>query len=180
MDRFQATRELKYVESMQTFTRAFDQVRSPLYAQLCLGIMAGCRHIMYMITQNDEHLEAAIEICRKSIAALPTETDIFTDCQDELTLLLHCQNSDDQSEALGFSLQVWNSLRASPFGRMRAANRAVTIYIDQSNLEKAYALATAAIGVLPLVHNRSLTLQDQQEVVQVFSGLTIDAFSLEL
>lgn len=181
MELFQATREPNYLEeSMQTFTCALDRVRSPLHAQLCLGVMAGCRRIMYMITHNDEHLEAAIEICRKSIAALPTETDILADCQDELALLLHCQNSDDQEEALGLSLQVWNSLRASPFGRIRAANRAVTIYIEQSNLEKAYALATAAIDVLPLVHNQSLTLQDQQEVVQVFSGLATYAFSLAL
>ncbi|RAQ55783.1 hypothetical protein AFGD_011174 [Aspergillus flavus] len=174
MEFFQATREPNYLEeSMQTFICALDLIRSPLHAQLCLGVMAGCRRIMYMVTHNDEHLEAAIEICRKSIAALLTETDILADCQDELALLLHCQNSDDQDEALGLSLQVWNSLRASPFGRIRAANRAVTIYIDQSNLEKAYALATAAIDVLPLLHNRSLTLQDQQEVVQVFSALDL-------
>ncbi|KAE8316645.1 CHAT domain-containing protein [Aspergillus transmontanensis] len=129
MELFQATREPNYLEeSMQT----------PLHAQLCLGVMAGCRRIMYM---------------------------------DELALLLHCQNSDDQDEALGLSLQVWSSLRASLFGCIRAANRAVIIYIDQSNLEKAYALATAAIDVLLFLYNRSLILQDQQEVVTKRSSI---------
>ncbi|KAE8143436.1 CHAT domain-containing protein [Aspergillus pseudotamarii] len=180
MDRFQATRKPNYLkESMHTFARALDQVRSPLHAQLCLGVMAGCRRIVYMITQNDEHLEAAIKICRKSIAVLSTESDIIANSQDELALL-QCQNPDDQGEALGLSLQVWNSLRASPFGRVKAASSAIKIYIDQSNLEKAYTLVIAAINVIPLVHNRSLTLQDQQEVVQVFSGLATDAFSLAL
>lgn len=90
------------------------------------------------------------------------------------------KNSDDKDKVLGPSLQAWNSHRVSPFGPIRSAIRAFTIYIDQSDFEAAYKLAIAVIDILPLVHNRSLTLQNQQEIVQVFSGLATNAFSLAL
>lgn len=42
---------------------------------------------MYIITQNDEHVEASIKICRKSIAALPTGSDNLANLQEELAHL---------------------------------------------------------------------------------------------
>ncbi|KAE8422467.1 CHAT domain-containing protein [Aspergillus pseudocaelatus] len=93
------------------------------------------------------------------------------------TLRLASIHGHDMSKFLGTLSIV---LLASPFGRIRSANRTVRIYIDQSDFEKAYKLVIAAINILPLVHNRSLTLQGQQEVVKVFSGLATDAFSLAL
>jgi hypothetical protein len=46
--------------------------------------------------------------------------------------------------------------------------------------DSAYALAVDAIDLLPRVHNRTLSLQDQQYIVSLFSGLATDACSLAL
>ncbi|KAE8364938.1 hypothetical protein BDV27DRAFT_144903 [Aspergillus caelatus] len=154
-----------------------------------LEILAGCLNIPYLRSKDQRDIEGAEHASRQAHfeatrepkylagsmqafaraldrARSPFHTQL---CLGKLALLLQWQNSDDQDEVLGLSLQVWNSHGAPPFGRIRSANRT-----------KAYKLVIAAINILPLVHNRSLTLQGQQEVVKVFSGLATDAFSLAL
>ncbi|KFY28251.1 hypothetical protein V491_00549 [Pseudogymnoascus sp. VKM F-3775] len=67
-----------------------------------------------------------------------------------------------------------------PFVRIRASTVALQILQNQGDYASAYELAASAIDLLPHVHNRSLSYQDQQYVVSLFSGLATTACSLAL
>lgn len=71
-------------------------------------------------------------------------------------------------------------MNASPLVRVRIATRLLLLLRKRGDFNTAYKLAVDAIDLLPRVHNRTLSLQDQQYVVSLFSGLATDACSLTL
>ena len=83
-------------------------------------------------------------------------------------------------EALKLILEAWNLTNAPPFIRVLIASQAIRLYQNQEEYDSAYKLSTEAMDLLPHVLNRSLTLEDQQRVVALFSGLATTAFSLSL
>jgi hypothetical protein len=88
--------------------------------------------------------------------------------------------TQDLDEAIRVSLQAVDVTEAPPLVRIRVAIQTIQLLRNQGKYDSAYTLSKEAIDLLPLVQNRSLSIQDQQYVVSHFSGLAADACSLAL
>lgn len=86
----------------------------------------------------------------------------------------------DLEEATQVSLQAVAVTQAPPLVRIQVAIQTIQLLQNQGKYDSAYTLSEEAIELLPLVHNRSLSIQDQQYVVSYFSGLAAIACSLAL
>ncbi|KAF2403292.1 hypothetical protein EJ06DRAFT_326122 [Trichodelitschia bisporula] len=82
--------------------------------------------------------------------------------------------------ALDTYRRAWHCPNAPPFVRLRASRHALLLLQDRQVFEAAYRISVDALDLLPHVHNRSLSRNDQQHVVSLFSGLAASACSLAL
>jgi tetratricopeptide (TPR) repeat protein len=142
-----------------------------------LGNKLGLR---YERTGQIEDLEEAIQVTRQAIEITPKDHPNIAKRLCNLGHYLLSLDSNSKPMALKVLLQAWNCFNAIPFVRIRAATLALQILQDQGNHASAYELSASAIDLLPRVHNRSLSHQDQQYVVSLFSGLATTACSLAL
>ncbi|KAI9683056.1 MAG: hypothetical protein M1822_006251 [Bathelium mastoideum] len=85
-----------------------------------------------------------------------------------------------RSDVLQFFERAWNCQAAVPFVRVRASAQAICLLQEEERYTDAYQLSVDTLEVLPRVHNRSLSHQDQQYVIAHFSGLAASACSLAL
>ncbi|KAL9595915.1 MAG: hypothetical protein Q9179_004797, partial [Wetmoreana sp. 5 TL-2023] len=74
----------------------------------------------------------------------------------------------------------WQCLNGIPFHRVASALQAIQLLKQRSHWSEASAIAKQAVYLLPLINNRSLSREDQQDVVSRFAGLAADACSLSL
>ncbi|OAG09323.1 TPR-like protein [Paraphaeosphaeria sporulosa] len=142
----------------------------------------------YEGTRRMEDLEESIQVARQAVDATPKE-------HPDLAAALHylggrlgrnnlesrykrTGNMKDLEEAVRISQNAWECNNAAPFVRIRASTLALRLLQSQEAFETAYTLAVEAIHLLPYVHNRSLSHEDQQYVVSHFSGLAKTACSL--
>jgi tetratricopeptide (TPR) repeat protein/CHAT domain-containing protein len=134
----------------------------------------------YERTGTREVLEEAIGVSRQAVEITPADHPGLALTLINLGRHSLFLDSSRELEALKLFLQAWNCSNAPPLVRIRAATVSLQLLQEQKNYSSAYELSIEAIDLLPRVHNRSLSLQDQQYVVSLFSGLATDACSLAL
>ncbi|KAI9667773.1 MAG: hypothetical protein M1821_000592 [Bathelium mastoideum] len=124
-------------------------------------------------------LEEAIRVSRQAIEVTPNNhPDLIVRLYN---LGWHLMSIDSQrSDALQLLERAWNCQTAVPFTRLRASAQAIHLLQEEERYKDAYQLCVDALEVLPRVHNRSLSHQDQQYVITRFSGLAASACSLAL
>ncbi|KAJ5662986.1 hypothetical protein N7507_003717 [Penicillium longicatenatum] len=147
-----------------------------------LGILLGLR---YEQTGQMEDLEEAIRVSRQAVNSTPDDHLDRAISLYSLGSNLECRHKqtkqeEDLKEAILFSRQAIHTKSAPPLSRIMAALQAIRLLLKREDHHGGYALSVEAIGLLQLVHKRSLTLQDRQYVVSHFSGLATQACSLAL
>lgn len=85
---------------------------------------------------------------------------------------------DDLEEAIQATHWSCTVISTPPIGRIKVSGLPLRLLLKRKDHDGACALCIEAIDLLKLVHNRSLTLQDQQYVVSHFSGLATQSCSL--
>ncbi|KAJ5565962.1 hypothetical protein N7535_007600 [Penicillium sp. DV-2018c] len=151
----------------------------------CLTLLGIALRMRYERTGQVDNLEEAIRLSRHAVKATPDDHPKLT-----LTLInlgealeFYCKRTgavDDLKEAIRVSRQRFELTQAPPMLRIRSATQAIQLLLEQEDYDSAYALSIRAIDLLRLVHNRSLSLQDQGHVVSHCSGLATRACSLAL
>ncbi len=81
-------------------------------------------------------------------------------------------------QALESFRNSWNCLNGIPFHRVASALQVIWLLKQRSHWSEALAIAKQAVHLLPLINNRSLSREDQQDVASRFAGLAADACSL--
>jgi hypothetical protein len=119
-------------------------------------------------------------VTRQAVRATPDDHPDRAACLNSLAYLLLSSRGSNSSEALKAFLDAWSCYKAIPSVRVRSSAAAVQLLLSRGDHKRAYKLSTEAIDLLPLVHNRSLSHQDQQHVVSDFSGLATSSCSLAL
>jgi tetratricopeptide (TPR) repeat protein len=142
-----------------------------------LGTMLKSR---YERIRKMEDLEEAIQLSRRAVEVTPEDHPDLTGRLINLSRQLLSLDSPMELEALELLLRAWKCSNAPPLMRIRAAREAIQLLQAQMDYIGAYKISTEAIDLLPRVHSRSLTLEDQQYVVSLFSGLANNACSLAL
>ncbi|KAF2403025.1 hypothetical protein EJ06DRAFT_536507 [Trichodelitschia bisporula] len=90
------------------------------------------------------------------------------------------EEASSSAAALDTYRRAWHCPNAPPFVRLRASRHALLLLQDREDFEAAYRISVDALDLLPRVHTRSLSRNDQQHVVSLFSGLATSACSLAL
>lgn len=138
-----------------------------------LGILLESR---YERTGSMQDLESAIEKAEEAVRATPTDHPNLAGLLSNLgnKLLL----SKNPIQALPSFLQAWYCHSSIPSVRLRAAIRAVDLLVAQENWDQAADLAVDAVHLLPVMHRRMLSRDDQQHLLSMFTGLAPKASSL--
>jgi tetratricopeptide (TPR) repeat protein len=142
-----------------------------------LGISLFAR---YENLKEKADLEEAIGLTQMAINATPQGHPNLASILRTLSEQLLALDPSKTVEALKLLLEAWNLTSAPPFIRILIASQAIRLHQDQEEYDSAYKLSIEAMDLLPRVLNRSLSLEDQQRVVALFSGLATTAFSLSL
>jgi hypothetical protein len=146
------------------------------------GIML---RLQYERTRQIDDLNEAIRVARQTIEIAPRDHPDFASWLDALTKVLDYRDEetwemDDLEETIQVSTEATNTKPATPLVRIGASTMAAGLLIKRRDFHAGYALAIEAIGLLQVIHNQSLTLQDQQFVVSHISSLATQACSLSL
>jgi tetratricopeptide (TPR) repeat protein len=142
-----------------------------------LGGQLVCR---YDRTGKVEDLEEAIGVACQAVDLTPEDHPDLARMLYNLSRKLLFPNSPSKHDVLEVLLRAWNCYNAIPFVRIRASTLAIQLLQDRGDYAGAYKLCTEALELLPHVHNRFLSHQDQQHVVSLFSGLATNACALAL
>lgn len=144
-----------------------------------LNTWANSLQSRYEYTQKTEDLEEAIRVGRQAIDATPKG---HPDLSKRLINLGRRLNflQTNASETLERFRQAWNCLEAPPLVRIQAATMLLQLLETQMDYDGAYKLSIDAINLLPRLHNRFFSLEDQQYVMSLSSGLATHACSLAL
>ena len=137
-----------------------------------------CRR--YERTGKIEDLEEAIRVSRQAVEVTPEDHPDLAGRLNNLACQLLSSNLSNNDEPLLLLLQAWNCSNAAPLVRIRVTTPLLLLLRERGDYDTAYKLSVDAIDLLPRVHNRTLSLQDKQYVVSLFSGLATDACSLTL
>jgi tetratricopeptide (TPR) repeat protein len=86
----------------------------------------------------------------------------------------------DTNASVEYSTKAFGCQNTRPLDRIRVARPAIQLLVDSGNVREAAVLAEKALNLLPLVCNRYLGLDDQQNAVLQTSGLASDACSILL
>ncbi|OGE48761.1 hypothetical protein PENARI_c026G10257 [Penicillium arizonense] len=132
-----------------------------------------------------DDFEEAIQVSRHAVNLMPNNHPDLASYLQNLSENLNRRYKDtgeiqDLEEAIRVSLQAVTVTAAPPLVRILGFVQAIELLQSQGNYGNAYTLSEEAIDLLPLVHNRSLSIQDQQYVVSFFFGMAADACSLAL
>jgi tetratricopeptide (TPR) repeat protein len=133
----------------------------------------------YEYTKKIEDLEEAIQVGKQAVdATLKGHPDLSKRLINlgRRLKFLHI----NPSETLKLFWQAWNCLEAPPLVRIQAATELLNLLETEMDYESAYKLSIDSINLLPRLHNRYLSLQDQQYVMSLSSGLATQACSLAL
>ena len=133
----------------------------------------------YECTGKMDDLEEAIRVSRQAVDITPDDHPDFAAWLYNLGQRLMLTASQ-RSDALQLFECAWNCHASVPFTRVRASAQAIRLLQERERHADAFRLSVEALEVLPRVHNRSLSRQDQQYVVSTFSGLAASACSLAL
>lgn len=136
-------------------------------------------------TRDMDDLSQAIQVAREAVDSMPeNHPNLSMTLKNLGNKLCHrygyLKDSEDLEEAINVTQQAWRCQNATPFIRIHACTTAVLLLHVQNDFERAFELAAEAIHLLPYIHNRSLSQQDQQYLVSHFSGLAPLACSLAL
>ncbi|KAJ6125389.1 hypothetical protein N7471_012706 [Penicillium samsonianum] len=139
----------------------------------------------YEHRRNTEDLNEAIQVSHQAVQATPEDHPSLTGRLSILGNALAIRydgvgHEEDLEEAIQVFHQAVNVMSAPPLNRIKAATLAINLLVKRKDYDSGYTLVVEAIDLLRLVHNRYLTLQDQQYVVSHFSGLATQACSLAL
>jgi len=80
----------------------------------------------------------------------------------------------DLEEALRYLYDAWDCTNSVPFTRVRAAARCLKILATQHKLDAGINLGRAVLELLPTVHTRLPSRNDQQFVMSTFAGVASD------
>jgi hypothetical protein len=146
------------------------------------GIML---RLQYKRTRQIDDQNEANRVARQTVEIAPRDHSDLVSWLDALANVLDYRyeemwEMDDLEEAIQVSTEATKAEPATPLVRIRASTVAVGLLIKRGDFQAGYALAIEAIGLLQVIHNQSLTLQDQQFVVSHISGLATQACSLSL
>ena len=73
---------------------------------------------------------------------------------------------------------AWHCISAILAHRLKAAIAAVDLLANEKRWSEAADLAVEAVQLLPLINRRTLSRDDQQQVLSTFTGLAAKACSL--
>lgn len=138
-------------------------------------------HERFRRLSNTQDLRSSIANGRLAIKLTPDSHSDLVPLLNNLGLRLNDSVVPlDQEEALQCFLRAWKSLSGSPFDRVNSAIMAIRAFIAQKDWERAVDLSKQAIEFLPIANSLSLKREDQQNIVERFSGLASEACSIAL
>jgi len=130
-------------------------------------------------TERMEDLEESIRRAQQVVDITPQDHPDLAGWLNNLGRCLCLSSQPGYSDQALESFQnSWNCLNGIPFDRVASALQAIQLLKQQSHWSEALAIAKQAVHLLPLINNRSLSREDQQNVVSRFAGLAADACSL--
>lgn len=131
-------------------------------------------------TSRIEDQEEAIQLAQRAVDVTPRDhPDLAGRLNNLGTHLLLFQPSAND-EALKRFLQAWNCANGIPFHRLAAAVTGIRLLKQRTQWDIASKVAIDVVRLLPLVNNRSLSRDDQRNVVSEFSGIASDVGALVL
>lgn len=134
----------------------------------------------YKHSGSMDDLDEAIKIARQVVQATPDDHPNLAEWLNNFAAKLRQSNLPNMSEVLQLYQAAWKCAAAPPFTRIRAALLAVVELSNAKEYEEAYQLSCDALEILPRVHDRSLSRDDQQYAVSNFCGLAPHASALAL
>jgi len=132
-------------------------------------------------TGRIEDLEESIRLAQQVVDITPQDHPDLAMYLNNFgrRLCLSCQPGYTD-QALESFQNSWNCLNGIPFPRVASALQAIQLLKQRSRWSEALTIARQAVHLLPLMNNRSLSREDQQDVASRFAGLAADACSLSL
>ena len=128
-----------------------------------------------------EDLKEAIHRAQQAVDITPQDhPDLASRLNNFGRRLCLSSQPGHSDQALESFQKSWNCLNGIPFQRVASALQAIRLLKQQSHWSEALAIAKQAVHLLPLINNRSLSREDQQDVASRFAGLAADACSLSL
>ena len=132
-----------------------------------------------------DDLEEAIRVTRKAVEVTPENSPnlairlINHGSVLERRFQQHSHPADEEAAVSAFR-RSYNCTSANPLHRLMSARTLLGLFKLQERWQDAATIAESAVKLLPLMHGRALSLQDQQEVLSNFSGLAVNACALHL
>ncbi|KAF2818084.1 hypothetical protein CC86DRAFT_246522, partial [Ophiobolus disseminans] len=124
--------------------------------------------------------EEAIRLSREAADILPPDHPEQASYLHNYARQLKLFRIEEKAELRRLWSQAWKSFNSPYVVRLQAARFLTDFLLDSNKLADAYDLSMEVIDFLPQIHNKSLTLHDQQFVATLFSGFATHACSLAL
>ncbi|OQV09889.1 CHAT domain-containing protein [Cladophialophora immunda] len=135
----------------------------------------------YERTGNMADLEMAIEKAEEAVRITPADhPDLAAWLKNLGQMRLLHPDPSSSTDALALFLRSWDCHAGVPSYRLRSALDAINIFVGQKRWTEAADLSIEAIDLLPLMNRRTLSRDDQQHTLAMFTGLAAKASSLSL
>lgn len=141
--------------------------------------------LLFQEDRNQESLEEAIKLVAMAAISAPAGHPVRASRLISLGGLLETKyeltkDPQDWEQMSTAVLEAWRCLNATPFDHIRAGAQALNILATDLKMNEGIEVGIAILSYLPVVHTRTLSLSDQQFVVNLFSGVASNLATLLL
>lgn len=151
----------------------------------CLSNLGSRLSELFSQTRSMDDLDRSISVSSDAVDAAPHDhpqrATLLRNLGDRLGQRFKQLNStDDLNRQLSYYIASWDCINGPPSLRIRSAQMAAEILIQQQDWEKAYQLLHDATSLLPTMSPRSLNHTDTQAMLSSLFGLASLAAAVAL